>query len=43
MKAPVNEAPGEYIMKRNQKNIFSAFVEVNFEESYDFKTDRKVK
>ena len=42
-KNAVNEALKEYIMKRKQKDILSVFGKVDFEPSYDYKKERKVR
>jgi len=42
-RATVNEALKEYILKRKQKNIISAFGKVDFEPSYNYKKDRKAR
>ena len=42
-KNAVNEALKEYIMKRKQKDILSVFGKIDFEPSYDYKKERKVR
>jgi len=42
-KNTVNEALKEYIMKRRQKDMLSVFGKIDFEPSYDYKKERKVR
>jgi len=42
-KNTVTEALKEYIMKRKQKDILSVFGKIDFEPSYDYKKERKVR
>jgi len=42
-KNAVNEALKEYIMKRRQKDILSVFGKIDFEPSYDYKKERKIR
>ena len=42
-KAAVNEALKEYILKRKQMMIREAFGKIKYDESYNYKKQRKVK
>jgi hypothetical protein len=42
-KNAVNQALREYIMKRKQKDILSIFGKIDFEPSYDYKKERKIR
>jgi hypothetical protein len=42
-KNAVNQALREYIMKRKQKDILPIFGKIDFEPSYDYKKERKVR
>jgi Arc/MetJ family transcription regulator len=42
-KNTVNEALREYIMKRKQKDILAMFGKVDYESSYDYKKERKIR
>lgn len=41
-KAAVNEALAEYVQRREQLKVTELFGKIEFDEAYDYKTQRKV-